>query len=86
MISKTSHPAEWALLLMDIEEVQEHVAALIEKMDDAGAIDEAEFAVDLGRIYAHLNRVWHGRDGKAPVGPAARAAASRFPEDIEPVG
>jgi len=56
MINKTKHYVAWALLLTELDDAKEHLESLTQKMLKDGSIDDAEFAVDLGHIYAHLNR------------------------------
>ena len=57
-------------------------------MQAAGGIDEPEFAVYLGHVFAHLNRAWPGRsDPHLDTTPEAEnAARSQYPADLPPVG
>ena len=61
MINKNSHPVGWALLLTELEDAQEHLADLIKELEEAGEMEDEEFAIHLGHVYAHLNRIWHAR-------------------------
>ena len=73
---------------MELEDAHSHLDELITCMAAGGAIDESDFAIDLGHIFAHLNRAWNGRadDGFADWATAKREQASRFPSDLEPIG
>lgn len=86
MINKHDHPVEWALLLSGLDDAREHIEELIDRMNSVGAIDDAEFAVYIGHVYAHLNRVWHSRCLTGEVSDDQWAVLSRFPDDLEPVG
>jgi hypothetical protein len=57
-------------------------------MQAAGGVDEADFAVQLGHVFAHLNRAWHGRKDTALDGITVEqhAERSRYPSDLPPVG
>lgn len=87
MINQTDYPVAWALLLYEIDEVREHLESLAKQMSEAGRIDEEELEVQIGHVYAHLNRIWHRRDnGSGELTREQWEAFSRFPDDIEPVG
>jgi hypothetical protein len=59
MINNKDNPVAWALLVTELDEAREHLESLTNEMVKAGTIEDTEFAVQLGHIYAHLNRVWH---------------------------
>ena len=86
MINEQDNPVAWALLVQDLDEAREHLAALIDQMHKDVRIDEEDYAVQLGHVFAHLNRDWNARNlaGEIPVDEYGRF--SRFPEDLEPVG
>lgn len=86
MINKSENPASWTLLLTELDEAREHLEGLIDKMNGAGAIDDPEFAVDLGHVYAHLNRAWHSRNQDEQITEEQWPVFSQFPKDINPVG
>jgi hypothetical protein len=80
MINQSDHPVAWALLLYALDEVREHVEQLTEQRAAAGSIDERDFAVQVGHLYAHLNRIWNGRNEGAEEGTEEQwATCSRFP-------
>lgn len=86
MINQTSHPVGWYLLLTELEDVQEHLSALVKEMEAAGAMDDEELAVHLGHIYAHLNRIWHARNEEEGIKEEQWSEFSQFPKDLKPVG
>lgn len=86
MINNKDNPVTWALLLAELFEAREHLEELITTMSEAGAVEETEYAVDLGHVYAHPNRAWHSRHHQEEILAGEWAAFSRFPKDLEPVG
>jgi hypothetical protein len=88
MLSQEDHPVAWAMLLYELADAHEHLGALIAPMQAAGGADEAEFAVHLGHVYAHLNRAWHGRcDPNLDAVPGdQQAVRSQYPTDLPPDG
>ncbi|HMC13400.1 MAG TPA: hypothetical protein VKG67_03550, partial [Gallionellaceae bacterium] len=62
MVNKEENFVSWALLLDELDEAREHLEDLINKMNSSGVIEDAEFSIDLGHVYAHLNRAWHSRN------------------------
>lgn len=86
MINKTENPVSWTLLLTELDEAREHLESLTNKMNETGSIDDSEFSVDLGHVYAHLNRAWHSRNQDAEITEEQWPVFSQFPKDIKPVG
>jgi len=86
MINASEYPTEWALLLFDLDETQEHLKSLIDQMNENGRIDEEDYAVQLGHIFAHLNRAWNARSLSGEIPEGEYAKYSRFPDDLDPVG
>ena len=86
MINSKEHPVAWPLLLVELDDAREHLEQLICKMNASGSIEEPAFAVDLGHIYAHLNRAWHSRDLASEASAEQWSLLSRFPTDLKPVG
>ncbi|MCC6487677.1 MAG: hypothetical protein IT364_09270 [Candidatus Hydrogenedentes bacterium] len=86
MINQNSNPVAWALLLCELDEAREHLSELINEMSRAGSIEDSTFAVDLGHIYAHLNRVWHAHDQNHEMSEEQRITFSQFPVDLDPTG
>lgn len=83
MINKSEHPVGWAMLMHELEDAQEHLAQLIANMDSDPDYGEGNLRVDLGHIYAHLNRAWHRRDVEEDLPDNGFEAASQFPKDLE---
>ena len=86
MINKKENPVSWALLLTELDEAREHLESLITEMNEAGAIEDSEFVVQLGHVYAHLNRAWHSRNQDGEITEEQWPVFSQFPKDIKPVG
>ena len=60
--------------------------SLTRKMVAKGTIDESGYRVEVGHIYAHLNRAWNTRRRTTEVLEDEWEQASQFPTDILPVG
>jgi len=86
MINSTDSYVAWALLVDELDEAREHLQGLIDRMATSGAIDEEEFGVDLGHVYAHLNRAWHARGQDGEISAEQWIQFSTFPKDLDPVG
>jgi len=85
MINRTDNPFAWAMLLGDLDEAHEHLGDLIKKIATDPEYSEHELRVDLGHIYAHLNRAWHRREIAEDFSDSEWTAAGAFPNDLEPV-
>lgn len=86
MINEQKQPVEWALLLYGLEDLREHSASLIDQLVKDGQCSEEEFAVRVGHLYAHLNRVWNSRNHVGEVSDRQFSEFSQFPGDIDHVG
>ena len=86
MINSSGHAVEWAALIAELDDAREHLEALIDAMVKAGAIDEAEYEVQLGHVCAHLNRAWNSRSLEGEISEKEWERYSQFPEDLRPVG
>lgn len=86
MINAKDQYVAWAALISELDDAREHLEELITKTQKAGTIEESVLAVDLGHVYAHLNRAWHSRNQETEITEAQWPAFSRFPKDVEPVG
>jgi hypothetical protein len=84
MISKEGAPVEWAALMYELEDAQEHLAALISNMSSDPDYDEVNLRIDLGHVFSHLNRAWHRREKNEGLDEAEWLEASRFPTDLDP--
>jgi hypothetical protein len=85
MINQKDNFVAWALLVENLDEAREHLQKLIEEMKH-GDCDESEFSINLGHIYAHLNRVWHSRNQTSEITSEQWSTFSQFPKDLQPVG
>ncbi|HEX8411216.1 MAG TPA: hypothetical protein VF883_20320 [Thermoanaerobaculia bacterium] len=86
MINARDHYVAWAGLVTELDEARDHLEQLINHMTRDGAIDEDDFAVELGHVYAHLNRAWHSRNQSDEIRDDLWEAFSQFPKDLLPVG
>jgi len=69
----------------ELDDAKEHLETLIREMTDDPEYDEANFLVDLGHIYSHLNRAWNARNRLGTDWTQEqREQLSRFPKDIAP--
>jgi len=85
MINNNTNPVEWALLMYELEDAKEHLQDLIDEMADSRAFDETDFRIQLGHVYAHLNRSWNARNYEGEVSDENRDKFSSFPTDLEPI-
>lgn len=86
MISHTKNPVEWALLVMEIDEFAEHTKDLSEQMANDGKIDIEDYQIQVGHLYAHINRIWNARNHIGEITDELFEFHSKFPNDIAPVG
>lgn len=84
LINKQSVPVEWAALMYELEDAQEHLTALISEMSAADDFDEVDLRIQLGHVFSHLNRAWHRRDKVYGPNQEEWQDASRFPSDLDP--
>ena len=88
MLNPDEHPVAWAMLMHELDDAHEHLGELIDRLQRGDPVDEDDFRVDLGHVYAHLNRAWNGRSDPdaANASGGTREQRTRFPQDLEPVG
>ena len=86
MISNSDSPVEWAMLLTELDDARDHLETLVNKMAESNEMDESNYAVDLGHVFAHLNRAWNSRDLRGRIPEGEWEDYSRFPADLQPVG
>lgn len=84
MITKESAPVAWAALMYELEDAQEHLAALISDMNSEADFDEVNLRIELGHVFSHLNRAWHRRDKIEGLDELEWLDASHFPTDLDP--
>lgn len=83
MIDKRLQPVEWSEFMYELEDALEHLGKLIKDAEQVKDYDDAALRVDLGHVYAHLNRAW--RRSTRALAETDWEWASRFPEDLSPV-
>ncbi len=74
------------MLVTELHEAREHLESLVSEMVKSGAIDEADYAVQLGHVCAHLNRAWNSRSLEGEISEDEWERYSQFPKDLQPVG
>ena len=85
MIKRDHHPVGWAMLNYELADAQEHLGNLLKHLDDP-EYSEEEFRVELGHVYAHLNRAWYQRNLPQELPQSEWELASKYPSDLDPVG
>ena len=85
MINNKENPIAWAQLMFELRDAHEHLGQLISDMDRDERIDIESYTIDLGHIYAHLNRAWNTREIKDEVSEAQWELGRAYPTDLEPI-
>lgn len=85
MINRDTNPVGWSLLLNELEDAHEHLGNLIRDMSSGTEHSEEEYAIDLGHVYAHLNRAWRRRNVAEDLTDDEWEQARGFPEDLMPI-
>ncbi len=86
MINRKDNPVEYALMGLEFEEMLKHLDELTNKFASQEAIDENHFKIDIAHLYAHLNRIYNGRNHIGEISDEDFTEYSKFPIDIEPIG
>ena len=86
MINHNSNPIEWSSLMYELEDAKEHLDSLISEMKNKGSIDEVEYEIQIGHVFAHLNRGWNSRNKLGEYSEKERKKFSSFPSDLKPCG
>lgn len=86
MINSEDNPAEWALMMLELEEVKDHIASLASQMGSNGSIDEEDFKVQVFHLVSHLNRLWNGREHIGELDQKRFNELSNTPPDFIPMG
>ena len=74
------------MLVTELDDARAHLEALVSQMVQSGAVDEADYAVQLGHVCAHLNRAWNCRALEGQISEDEWERYSQFPNDLQPVG
>lgn len=85
MINRSDNPLGWMMLITELEDAHEHLGKLIQEISTQSEYSEPELRIDLGHVYAHLNRAWQRRLVAEDFSDAEWVAAAIFPSDIKPV-
>ena len=86
MINSKDNPVEWASLQYELDDLREHLESLIKDMDENGAIAVEDYQVQIGHLYAHLNRAWNSRNAIGDKKEKEFEKFTKFPQDIETCG
>ena len=86
MINKKDNPVEWPVMLMELDEVKEHIESLIDQMNNEGSIDEEDFRIQLFHSITHLNRLWNSRNHSGEIDQELHNELSKTPTDFSPIG
>ena len=85
MINRQEHPIGWSFLIDDILDAQEHLGTLLKEISENPEYGEPELRVELGHVFAHLNRAWYRRNLPEDLAESDWELASAFPSDLEPL-
>jgi hypothetical protein len=85
VIHQKDNPFAWTLILSDLQDAREHLGQLIKEMTTEAEYGEPELRIDLGHVYAHLNRAWRRRLKSDDFTDEEWDAAREFPDDLEPI-
>ncbi len=85
MIDRKLQPVEWADFMYELTDALEHLDSLVKDLDQTADYGQETFRIDLGHVYAHLNRAWSQSKGNTEEA-MGREAISAFPADLRPIG
>lgn len=85
MIDRKLQPLEWIDFMYELTDALEHLDNLVKEIEQTPDYDQDSFRIDLGHVYAHLNRAWSQSKGDTQE-VIGWDAASAFPADLTPVG
>ncbi len=86
MITQKENPVQWAALMYELTDAQEHLADLIRALDNKSNYSSTELQIDLGHVFAHLNRAWFRHDKTSDLSEDQWDEASQFPNNLRPIG
>ena len=81
---QTKRASRMGRLMYELEDAQEHLAALISEMNATDDFEEVDLRIQLAHVFSHLNRAWHRRDKVHGLNQEEWQDASRFPSDLDP--
>ena len=85
MIDRNLQPIEWSDFIYELTDALEHLEKLVKDIDQTLDYDQDTFRIDLGHVYAHLNRAWSASKGDTEE-TIGRDVVSAFPADLRPIG
>jgi hypothetical protein len=85
MINRQINPVEWSAFMHELEDANEHLAKLIADINADPEYDSANLKVDLGHVFAHLNRAWARREMTRDLTDEEWERASCYPNDLDPI-
>jgi len=86
MIESKENPVEWAGLMYELDDLKNHLESLINVMNENGEIQKEEYRIQIGHLYAHLNRAWNSRNATSDEVENNIEMFTKFPKDIETCG
>ena len=86
MINSKENPVEWASLMYELDDLKEHLESLVDQMTESGKIEVEEYQIQIGHLYAHLNRAWNTRNLIGDIKETDLENLTKFPKDIETCG
>lgn len=85
MIKCNQSPVAWAQFKQELDDARDHLVTLLGEMDSDSAYGEENLRIDLGHVYAHLNRAWNSRNSMAALSGEEWERFREFPNDIHPI-
>lgn len=73
--------------MQELEDARDHLNTLIRDLETEHDCGEIELRIELGHVYAHLNRAWCWRNRlrDTPAESEEFDRASAFPDDLLPI-
>jgi hypothetical protein len=85
VINSKEDPVVFGLWLYELEDAKEHLEQLIKELTTDSEFGEAELAISLGHVYAHLNRAWNSRNTESELTEEQWNSFREFPKDLKPL-
>ena len=85
MIRKSDSPVAFSTLFYDLDDAKDHLIELIDAITNNSEYTEDEYRVELGHIYAHLNRAWNNRNLEDDSQEPDHDESRRYPQDLDPI-
>jgi len=85
MINRNESPLGWAAMVYELADAHEHLGNLLKVIEKDPNFSEEDFRIQLGHIYAHLNRGWRCRLIAEEMTEGEWESGREFPDDIKPI-